>query len=272
MNYRHAYHAGNFADCMKHALLLWLLRAMARKPAPFAVLDTHAGTGAYDLASDEAQRTSEAANGILRLLDAPPPALADYVGLVQSLGLYPGSPKLVRAVLRPDDRLICCELHPEDYGHLRRRFGRDRQVTVHLRDGYEALTGLLPPAQKRGLVLIDPPYEATDEFDRVVAGLRSGTARFAGGVFAAWYPVKHRAPVRAFHTALRDSGLRDLVAVELLLREPLDAARLNGCGLVVINPPWQFEQEAAPILQGLLDRLGQGEPGADVVVTRLADE
>jgi 23S rRNA (adenine2030-N6)-methyltransferase len=272
LNYRHAFHAGNFADCMKHALLVWLLRAMARKPAPFAVLDTHAGIGAYDLDGGEAQRTGEAASGIRRLLEAPPDALADYVGLVRQLGLYPGSPVLARALLRPDDRLTCCELHPEDYGALRRRFGRDRQVAVHLRDGYEALTGLLPPAQKRGLVLIDPPYEVGDEYERLVVGLRAGVARFTSGVFAAWYPVKGRAPVRAFHTALQDAGIRDVVAVELLLRSPLDAARLNGCGLVVINPPWQFEDAARPILEALLARLGAGEAGEGAVITRLADE
>jgi 23S rRNA (adenine2030-N6)-methyltransferase len=256
MNYRHAYHAGNFADCMKHAVLVWLLRAMARKPAGFTVLDTHAGTGAYDLQADEALRTGE----------------ADYLGVVQSLGLYPGSPAIARALLRPDDRLVCCELHPEDYGQLRRRFSRFRQVSLHLRDGYEALTALLPPAHKRGLILIDPPYEAPDEFARVTAGLQAGAARFAAGVFAAWYPVKHRAPVRAFHTALQESGLRDIVAVELLLREPLDPTRLNGCGLVVLNAPWQFEQEIRPILQALLSSLGTGEQGAAISVTRLADE
>jgi 23S rRNA (adenine2030-N6)-methyltransferase len=272
VNYRHAYHAGNFADCMKHALLVWLLHALARKPAAFAVLDTHAGTGAYDLGSDEARRTGEAAGGIMRLLNAPPEALADYVALVTSLGLYPGSPALIRALLRPDDRLTCCELHPEDYRLLRRRFGRDKQVAVHLRDGYEALTGLLPPPQKRGLVLIDPPYETPGEFEQLVTGLRTGASRFTSGVMAAWYPVKHRAPVRAFHAALRDSGLRDIVAVELLLREPLDAARLNGCGLVVVNPPWQFEAAAEPILTALLERLGTGDAGAGIAITRLADE
>jgi 23S rRNA (adenine2030-N6)-methyltransferase len=272
MNYRHAFHAGNFADCMKHALLVWLLRALARKPAPFAVLDTHAGAGAYDLGGDEAVRTGEAARGIMRLLDDTPDALADYVGVVKQVGLYPGSPVLIRALLRPGDRLICCELHPEEYGKLRRRTARDRQIFVHQRDGYEALTALLPPAEKRGLVLIDPPYEAEDEYERLVAGLRAGHARFPTGVFAAWYPIKHRAPVRAFHTALRNAGLRDIVAAAFLLREPLDAARLNGCGLVVINPPWRFEAEAPAILGALLVRLGAHEGGAGVLVERLADE
>ena len=272
MNYRHAYHAGNFADCMKHAMLAWLLRALARKPAPFAVLDTHAGAGAYDLDGEAASRTGEAAAGIKKLLHDTPAALADYVCVVREVGLYPGSPVLLRALLRPVDRLICCELHPEEFAKLRRRMARDRQVFTHMRDGYEALGALLPPVEKRGLTLIDPPYEAEDEFDRVVAGLRAGHARFTGGIFVAWYPIKHRAPVREFHTALRQSGMRDVVTAELLLREPLDASRLNGCGLVVVNPPYRFEAEAPPILHALLARLGDNTPGAGVVLERLADE
>jgi 23S rRNA (adenine2030-N6)-methyltransferase len=257
---------------MKHALLVWLLRALSRKDKPFCVLDTHAGLGTYDLDAEEARRTGEANTGIRRLLNQPPPALACYVGLVERLGLYPGSPALIRALLRPTDRLLCSELHPEDYAVLRRRFARDAQVGTHLRDGYEALTALLPPAERRGLVLIDPPYEANDEFAKLVAGLRTAQARFPGGVLAAWYPVKHRAPVRQFQAALREAGIRDVVSAEFLLREPLDPARLNGCGLLVVNPPWRFEAEAPPILQALLERLGTGEAGAGTLVERWVDE
>jgi len=272
MNYRHAFHAGNFADCMKHALLVWLLRALARKPAAFAVLDTHAGIGAYDLAGEAAVRTGEALRGIFRVMAADPPELADYLGVVRGLGMYPGSPAIARALLREGDRLVCCELHPEDCAVLRRRFGRDAAVSVHARDGYEALRALLPPAQRRGLVLIDPPYEAVEEFDRVVAGLVTAQARFPGGVLAAWYPIKHRAPVRAFHAAVRAAGIRDVVAADIWLREPLDPGRLNGCGLLVVNPPWKFEDEARPMLAALLGALGDGEAGAGVGVTRIADE
>ena len=272
MNYRHAFHAGNFADCMKHAMLVWLLRAMTRKPTAFAVLDTHAGAGRYDLAAGPAERTGEWRSGIFRLLDDPPPALADYVALVRQCRLYPGSPALARALLRPQDRLVCCELHPEEHAALRRLYAHDRQVAVHRRDAWEALGALLPPAEKRGLVLVDPPYEASDEQERLVAGLRRGHARFRDGVFVAWYPLKHLAPVRALHTALRESGLRDVVAAELTLREPLDPARLNGSGLVVINPPYRFEQEVPALLEALLRRLGTGEAGASVAVERLVDE
>lgn len=272
MNYRHAFHAGNFADCVKHALLVWLLRAMARKDKPFLVLDTHAGLGQYDLAAAEALRTGEANGGILRLLDDPPAALADYVGVVRSLGLYPGSPAITRAMLRPGDRLICCELHPEDHAVLRRHFRDDRAVSVHLRDGYASLGAFLPPAERRGLVVIDPPYEAADEFSRVAAALGAAWRRFPGGVYAAWYPIKHRAPVRGFVAALREGGVRDVVAAEFWLREPLDASRLNGCGLAVVNPPWQFEVEAPAILGALLGRLGSGERGEGFAVERWVDE
>lgn len=272
MNYRHAFHAGNFADCMKHALLVWLLRALARKPAAFHVLDTHAGAGRYDLGGGPAERTGEWRAGIGRLLEDTPAPLADYVEVVRGLGLYPGSPAIARALLRLDDRLTCCELHPEDALALRREFARDRQVGVHGRDGYEALGALLPPKERRGLVLIDPPFEQPDEFGRLAVGLRTAYARFRGGVYAAWYPVKGRAPVRAFHDAMRESGLRDVVAAELWLREPTDAARLNGCGLLVVNPPYRFEAEAPPILDALRARLGAREPGEGTAMLRLADE
>lgn len=278
MNYRHAFHAGNFADCMKHALLIWMLRALMRKPAPIFVLDTHAGNGRYDLSSGPAERTGEWRAGIGRLLDDSAGglngqgALADYIGEVQAQGLYPGSPALIRALLRDNDRLACCELHPEDCADLKIEFGRDPQVAVHRRDAWEAIGALLPPVQKRGLVLIDPPYEDPAEFARLAAGLQAGWSRFRTGVFAAWYPIKHRAPVRAFHTALMESGMRDIVAAELWLREPLDPTRLNGCGLVVINPPFGFEPAALSILQALLDRLGNREPGDGIAMIRLVKE
>jgi 23S rRNA (adenine2030-N6)-methyltransferase len=271
MNYRHAFHAGNFADCMKHALLVWLQQALSRKPAGVFYMDTHAGIGRYDLSSDEAERTGEWHQGIA-LLTNPPEELADYVGLVRDLGLYPGSPALIRARMRPQDRLACCELQADDSATLRRLFARDPLVSVHRRDAWEAIGALLPPAEKRALVLIDPPYEAPDEFARVVAGLRLGTTRFRTGVFAAWYPVKHRLPPREFHLALRQSGISDIVAVELWLRAPLDASRLNGCGLVVVNPPFGFEAAAEGILEALLDRFGTDEAGAGFSVERLVDE
>ena len=275
MNYRHAFHAGNFADCVKHALLVWLVRAVRRKEAAFRVLDTHAGAGAYDLSGAEAARTGEWRRGIARLLDVPEGPLADYAALARAAGApatYPGSPALVRALLRPQDRLVCCELHPEDHAALRARFRGDPQAAVHHRDGWAALGALTPFPERRGLVLVDPPFESEGEFGRLAAGVALVAARFRAAVQACWYPIKHRAPVRAFHTALQESGVRDLVAAELWLREPTDPQRLNGCGLLVANPPWKFEEEGAAILAALLERLGEGEPGQGWSMTRIAEE
>jgi 23S rRNA (adenine2030-N6)-methyltransferase len=272
VNYRHALHAGNFGDCVKHAVMVWLLRALQRKPAPLCVLDTHAGIGRYNLDTVPAARTEEWRSGIGRLLDKPPPLLADYVGLVQSLGLYPGSPAIARALLRPDDSVICCELHPEDAASLRRRFAGDPQVAVHHRDGWEALGALLPLQQRRGLVLIDPPFEDPQEFVTLARGLATGWQRFRTGVFAAWYPIKQRGPIRQFLADMQQIGVRDIVIAELCLREPVDPARLNGCGMLVVNPPYRFEQEVPAILTALLGRLGDRELSEAATVRRIVDE
>jgi len=260
---------------MKHALLVWLLRALQRKDTPIRVLDTHAGVGAYDLSAPEAERTGEWRHGIGRLLDIAEGPLADYVRLVREAGApasYPGSPALARALLRPQDRLACCELHPEDHAALRARFRGDRQVAVHRRDGWEALRALTPFPERRGLVLVDPPFEQEGEFERLAAGIALVSQRFRAAVQACWYPIKHRAPVRAFHAALRDSGVRDLVAAELWLREPTDPQRLNGCGLLVANPPYRFDTEGGTILAVLLEKLGEGKPGQGWAVARIAEE
>jgi 23S rRNA (adenine2030-N6)-methyltransferase len=275
MNYRHAFHAGNFADCAKHALLVSIVRALGRKPAPFRVLDTHAGAGAYDLDSEEARRGGEWQAGVGRLLDVEEGPLADYAALVRGAGAparYPGSPALVQALLRPDDRLVCVELHPEEHAALRARFRTDPRVSVHRRDGWEALRALTPFPERRGLVLMDPPFERPGEFGRLAEGLALVARRSRGAVQAAWYPIKHRAPVRAFRAMVEAAALRDVVAAELWLREPTDPARLNGCGLLVANPPWGFEAEARGILAALLDRLGAGEPGEGWAVARIAEE
>ncbi|NPD68153.1 23S rRNA (adenine(2030)-N(6))-methyltransferase RlmJ [Lichenicola cladoniae] len=269
MNYRHAFHAGNFADCMKHALLVWLLRALQRKETPIVVLDTHAGTGLYDLSSEQAQRTGEWREGIGQLLEQPAsPALIDYMALVRQLGgpaFYPGSPLLVRELLRPQDRLIACELHEEDQLALRSLLGRETRAAVHRRDGYQAIQALLPPdGIRRGLTLIDPPFEEPDEFGRLTAGIMTARRRFGTGVIAAWYPIKHRAPVRAFHDQLADAGVTDVVTAELLLRPPLDPTRLNGCGLLVVSPPFGFEAAAGAILSAIDSTIGVGQATSSV--------
>jgi 23S rRNA (adenine2030-N6)-methyltransferase len=269
MNYRHIYHAGNFADVMKHALLIKLIRAMQRKDKPFLLLDTHAGIGTYDVMSDQAERTGEWREGIGRLLGAAPEALAEYVALVEQLGMYPGSPAIAAALLRPQDRLVACELHPEDAAELRRNM-RGTKAFVHERDGYEALNAFIPAPEKRALVLIDPPYERTDEFATLTKALVAAWQKFPAGVFAAWYPIKHRAPVREFFESLKLTPMRDVIAVEFLRRPDTNPIGLNGCGLVIINPPYGFEAEAAPILAACTATIG--EPGCAATVERLINE
>ncbi len=270
MNYRHAFHAGNFADCMKHALFIQLLRALQRKPKPLLVLDTHAGIGRYDLSTGPAEKTGEWRAGIGKILAAQNPALADYTALIAQLGLYPGSPAIAAALLRPADRLIACELHPEDAATLRRTFHATPGVAVHERDGYEALRAFLPPPEKRALILIDPPFERPDEFSTLANHLIAAHAKFKTGVYAVWYPIKHRAPVRAFFATLQHAGLRDIIAAELLLRPAQDPARLNGCGLLVINPPYGFAQTAPPVLDALKTILG--ESGCASGIESVCDE
>lgn len=273
MNYRHAFHAGNHADCLKHALLLALLGALRRKPTPFAVLDTHAGCGLYDLAAPETARSKEAARGALRLVKNTAPALAPFMAAVREAGFpafYPGSPALIRAGLRPQDRLVAVELHPEDHAKLKAYFNRDPQVAVHQRDAWEALRALTPFPEKRGLVLIDPPFEMEGDYGRITDAMALLRHRFRAAIIAAWYPVKHRAPVRGFHHGLIEAGIAPLLAAELWLREPTDPQRLNGSGLLVANPPQGFAEDAAEILPALLACLGADEAGAGSAVTWLA--
>src|SRR5688572_18769891 len=252
MNYRHAYHAGNHADVLKHVLLLALLDALARKPAPYFVLDTHAGRGVYDLQAEEAGKTGEAEDGVARLLAWArnarplPTAIARYRTALQveadaagDRQRYPGSPLLTARALREGDRLAACELHPEDAAALKALFKHDPRVGVHQRDGYGAIAALLPPKEKRGLVLIDPPYEAQGaEFDAVLAALRDGLTRWPTGVFAVWYPIKQRRTLLPFLRKAAALPARQMLLAEVLVRRDDSPLRMNGSGMLILNPPW----------------------------------
>ncbi|APH60786.1 23S rRNA (adenine(2030)-N(6))-methyltransferase RlmJ [Granulibacter bethesdensis] len=263
MNYRHAFHAGNFADCHKHALMVALLTALRQKEAPFFVLDTHAGTGETLLTDGPAARTGEWREGIGLLLDDPAPALASYLALVTSLGmersLYPGSPLIARAMLRPQDRMAVCELHPEDGASLAERFRGDPYCAIHRRDGWKALETMLPPKTassggilpRRGLTLIDPPFEQPDEHRRLADAMLRAQQRFPTGMVAGWYPIKGGAPARLLRHQLQDAGLKRVMIAELFLRPPTDTTRLNGSGMAILNPPWQFGDDARAIMQAL---------------------
>jgi 23S rRNA (adenine2030-N6)-methyltransferase len=267
MNYRHAYHAGNFADVHKHAILALVIEHLKRKEAPFLYADTHAGTGFYDLTSVQAEKTGEWKDGIARIQAEPqPPAeLAPYLEAVDKLnpggGLtrYPGSPAVVGALARPADRLALCELHPDDAETLRRRFATDKRVGVHHMDGYTALKALLPPPERRGLVLIDPPFEVRDEFDRMRKGLAQAIKRWPTGLYALWYPIKARAPIDRFHADLQMLGLPKTLAAEVMIRPGDQDDVLNGCGLVLVNPPWKLDEALGNLLPWLARVLAPGQ-------------
>ncbi|HXH01974.1 MAG TPA: 23S rRNA (adenine(2030)-N(6))-methyltransferase RlmJ [Candidatus Competibacteraceae bacterium] len=267
--YRHSFHAGNFADVFKHAVLVQLLLALRRKEAPFCVLDTHAGIGRYDLAADFAQKTGEYRDGIGRLWDCGDTGaeLAAYRERVREfngpgrLRAYPGSPRIARALLRQQDRLILCELNPADHALLKREFQGDPQVAVHCQDGYAALKAFTPPKERRGLVLIDPPFEQAGEFQRLLDGLRLLAQRWPGGVVAAWYPIIGRRDSERFLVRAGELGLPKLLCAELGLY-PYDVPLgMSGCGMLIVNTPWQLDQALQRLLPELLSRLRRDHPG-----------
>ena len=283
MNYRHAYHAGNFADVVKHAVLARVIDYMKRKDAPFRVVDTHAGAGRYALTSAEAGKTNEWWGGIGRLLGAdadPLPAdvallLAPYLDAVRAenggpqLRFYPGSPRLALRLMRAQDVLVANELHPDDGATLEAAIGGDRRARLMAIDGWTALRSLLPPKERRGIILIDPPFEQPGELDRLIQGIGEGLERFATGTFLAWYPVKDTQAITRFCTGLAKAlPTRKMLRIELMIRHAGDAGRLNGCGLIAVNPPFTLQTELASLMPEFVRRLGE-DGGASYRVEHL---
>jgi 23S rRNA (adenine2030-N6)-methyltransferase len=259
MNYRHAYHAGNHTEVFKHTVLLHLVAALHGKDKPIFVLDTHAGPGLYDLESIEAKKTNEAEEGIKAVAGDMSDSLKPYLALVAGFGgKYPGSPSIIAKLLRPADRAAACELHEEDYRKLRRLFAGDAQIAVHHRDGYEAMTAFVPPAARRGLVFIDPPYEETDELQALAGAIIAARRKWSTGVYAAWYPIKARNQARPLKDALREKFIPDILAVEFL-RTPIDGESLAGSGMAIVNPPWNFDATLRRICADLAVAFGMGE-------------
>lgn len=267
MNYRHIYHAGNFADVLKHAVLARLVRYLQNKDKAFRVLDTHAGIGLYDLSSEEAQKTGEWQTGIGKLMQAELAApvadlLEPYLSVVRELNpdggitLYPGSPKLTRLLLRPQDRLSAMELHPDDARALARQFEGDFQVRVTELDGWLALGAHLPPKEKRGLILVDPPFEIAGEYERLADGLAKAYRRFATGTYCLWYPIKKAAPIKEFHEQLQALEIPKMLCAELSVRSDREEG-LSGSGLIIVNPPFTLKDELHTLLPVLKTIMAQ---------------
>ena len=272
MNYRHAFHAGNFADVFKHALLARVFDYAKRKDTPLRYLDTHAGIGLYDLQSDEAQRTGEWCDGIARLLDAPlsedeRALFAPYLWAVgapsaKDLTVYPGSPLIAQRMLRSMDRLTLCELHPKDIGLLQNNIGRDRRVKALHIDGYMALKAYVPPVERRGIVLIDPPFESRDEFAVMAKACLQAYAKWPIGQYLLWYPAKDTVAVKEFHATLVDAGVKRALNLEFQIEAAVEDGPLVRTGLVMINPPFVIEEEARVMLSALQKYLGRNRGSA----------
>jgi 23S rRNA (adenine2030-N6)-methyltransferase len=273
MNYRHAYHAGNFADVVKHALLCRVLVHLREKPAAFRIIDTHAGAGRYDLAGLEAGKTQEWRDGIDRLrraeLAAPLRALlAPYLDAVAAfnpnggLKTYPGSPLLAKALLRRQDRLIACELEPQAAAALQNELAGDARAKAIVIDGWTALTAYVPPVERRGVVLVDPPFEQPGEFPRLVQGLAAAHRKWPTGVYLLWYPIKDQAEVAAFARSLSRLGIAKILRVELTLPTAVPDEGLRGSGLIAVNPPWTLHDELKVLLPALAAVMSRGPAGA----------
>ena len=269
MNYRHAFHAGNHADVLKHLVLSRLLALLAKKDAPYAYLDSHAGIGLYDLRGDQASRTGEWLDGIQRVWQADdvPALFDDYLGVIRALNpngqlrYYPGSPEVARELSREQDRLQLNEKHPEDGQQLKDNMKGDRRVAVHLGEGWHVPRALLPVAEKRALLLIDPPFEKADELERCVTALDEAIGRMRQTVVAIWYPIKDLRQLSRFYRDLQKSKAPKLLRIELYVHSTDEPTRLNGSGLVISNPPWGLEDELKQTLPWLAQLLGQTQGG-----------
>jgi 23S rRNA (adenine2030-N6)-methyltransferase len=272
LNYRHAFHAGSFADVFKHAVLCRILHHLRGKETAFRVVDTHAGAGVYDLTGPEASRGGEWKNGIARLLAAKLPAdvaalLAPYVDVIEALNAtnqmrtYPGSPALVRAWLRAQDRLVACELEPGAFSALSRSMQHDARIRTIEIDGWTALKAYVPPKERRGLVLVDPPFERHDEYRRLADSFAEAHRKWPTGIYALWYPIKGRSEPDALAKRLRRLNLQKMLRAELIVAPLRDSSRLNGSGLILVNPPWTLERELKILLPALAGILGSDHQG-----------
>lgn len=268
MNYLHGFHAGNHADVLKHSVLLYLINRLKMKDKAFFVLDTHAGRGQYLIQGEQAQKTGEAQQGIFKMITLkklPEPLhfflkQVERVNPVGSLLNYPGSPLLIAQQLREQDRLVCYESQKAEFDVLRQIFKNDQNVKTELGDGYQALKALLPPAERRGLVLIDPPYEAQEqEYQQILTSLQEALLRWPTGQFAIWYPIKQRRSLIGFFRKVAQLGMKSALVLELLVRKDNSPLRMNGSGMLIINPPFQMDVDFNTSMSKLVELLNDGE-------------
>ncbi|QEH44648.1 23S rRNA (adenine(2030)-N(6))-methyltransferase RlmJ [Aggregatibacter actinomycetemcomitans] len=264
LSYRHSFHAGNHADVLKHIVLMLIIESLQQKEKGFYYLDTHSGAGRYRLFSTEADKTAEYVEGIGRLWarEDLPADVARYVALIKKLNYggkelryYAGSPLLAANLLRPQDRALLVELHPSEFPLLRNNFKEFDNVTVKIGDGFQQVKATLPPKERRGLVLIDSPYELKEDYDLVVKAVEEGYKRFATGIYVIWYPVVLRQQTKRIVKGLEATGIRKILQIELAVRPDSDQRGMTASGMIVVNPPWTLEQQMKSILPYLATAL-----------------
>ena len=256
LSYRHSFHAGNHADVLKHIVQSLILNALQQKETPFVYHDTHSGVGRYDLTHEWSEKTGEYKQGISRLWQQTdtPAAIDSYLDAVKALNqgeelrYYPGSPRIARAHLRAQDRMVLSELHPSDYPLLEQEFARDRQVAIYKQDGFARLKASLPPKERRGLVLIDPSYELAKEYRDVVQAIAQSYKRWSTGIYAIWYPVVNRCDIEDMLEGLANLGIRKILQIELGVAPDTNQRGMTASGMIVINPPWKLESKMQTIL------------------------
>jgi 23S rRNA (adenine2030-N6)-methyltransferase len=279
LSYRHAYHAGNFADVMKHVVLTALLKYLTRKHSALCYIDTHAGAGGYDLQSEYSQKTAESSLGISRLwgVDDAPQPVSDYLDLVHrynpagDLAKYPGSPWIAAELLRPQDRLMLCELHSSDFPRLEELFANDRRVHCYAENGHRFSVGLVPPTERRGLILMDPAYELRDELETAVAAVSMLRRRFATGTYALWYPILHEGQTAALRRRIENLRIRDVLHLALTVAHRESIPGMYGCAVIVINPPWTLRGTMEVALPYLASKLGRNN-GATCHIEQWVEE
>lgn len=270
LSYRHSFHAGNFADVHKHLVLSLLIDAFKRKTKPFCYIDTHSGRGHYDLTSKNAKKNGEFKEGILKLIpqrETPPIAVTTYLNIIQKMNpqsnvtQYPGSPEIASTLMREQDQLILTELHTSEYPVLKEYFKDDKRVAVHHQNGYQSLKAFIPPKQKRGLVLVDPSYELADEYERVAQQVIAAQRKWPTGCYVIWYPILLRSTIDAFEQRFIRSGIDKILVSEMCIHQDDVAKRLNGSGMLMVNPPWQIDELLLEVQPWLLTQLRQQHHG-----------
>lgn len=277
LSYRHSYHAGNFADVIKHIVLIEVLKHLSKKDAPFDYFDTHAGTGLYYLGSAQASRLQEYTNGVGKLKAEAWPELSRYFTILNkynpsgTLHRYPGSPLIALDFLRAKDRAWLFEMHPADFELLKKNVTNDKRVRVTREDGFKGLLPLLPPVSRRGLILIDPSYEIKSDYAQVFETVNLAWQKFSGGTYALWYPVVERKRISQFENKFKNSGIKNIQRFELGLADDTRGKGMTAAGMIVVNPPWKLMGKMSQLLPRLVETLGES-PGAFYKSEVLVDE